>query len=89
MPIAYRTVKELKERTPAVLRAARRGDVIITLRGRPCAILRRFSAEELESVVLRESKPFRARLRRAIEDVRAGRVVPLDDLVEELADAGS
>ena len=40
MAIKYRTMKDLKEKTPAVLKAARRGDVVITRRGKPLAILR-------------------------------------------------
>ena len=67
MAIAYRTVKDLKLNTPAVLRATRRHDVVITLHGKPVAILRRFTPAELEATVLLQSKGLRARLRKALD----------------------
>ena len=81
MAVAYRTVKDLKLHTPAVLRATRRQDVVITLHGKPVAILRRFTPAELEATVLLQSKGLRARLRKALEQVRAGREVSVDQLV--------
>ena len=67
MAVAYRTVKDLKLHTPAVLRATRRQDVVITLHGKPVAILRRFTPAELEATVLLQSKGLRAQLRKALE----------------------
>ena len=81
MAVAYRTVKDLKLNTPAVLRAARRHDVVITLHGKPVAILRRFTPAELEATVLLQSKGLRARLSKALEQVRAGHEVSLEQLV--------
>jgi antitoxin (DNA-binding transcriptional repressor) of toxin-antitoxin stability system len=81
MAVAYRTVKDLKLNTPAVLRATRWHDVVITLHGKPVAILRRFTPAELEATVLLQSKGLRARLHKALEQVRAGREVSLEQLV--------
>ena len=81
MAVEYRTVKDLKLNTPAVLRATRRHDVVITLHGKPVAILRRFTPAELEATVLLQSKGLRARLRKALEQVRSGRAVSLEQLV--------
>jgi len=82
MSIQYRTMKDLKEKTPSVLRAAQRGDVVITLRGEPKALLRQISRDELEGMQLLESKRVRQLLAQAISDVKAGRTVPLDELLE-------
>lgn len=82
MPIQYRTMKDLKEKTPSVLRAAQRGDVVITLRGEPKALLRQISKDELEGMQLLESKRVRQLLAQAVSDVKAGRTVPLDELLE-------
>jgi prevent-host-death family protein len=82
MPIQYRTMKDLKEKTPSVLRAAQRGDVVITLRGEPKALLRQISRDELEGMQLLESKRVRQLLAQAISDVKAGRTVPLEELLE-------
>lgn len=81
MPIQYRTMKDLKEKTPAVLRAAQRGDVVITLRGEPKAVLRRISKDELEGLQLLESKRVRQLLAQAIRDAKAGRSVPFEELL--------
>jgi antitoxin (DNA-binding transcriptional repressor) of toxin-antitoxin stability system len=81
MAMEYRTVKDLKLNTPEVLRATRRHDVVITLHGKPVAILRRFTPAELEATVLLQSKGLRARLRKALEQVRSGREVSLEQLV--------
>lgn len=85
MPMQYRTMKDLKEKTPSVLRAAQRGDVVITLRGEPKALLRRISKEELEGLQLLESKQVRQLLAQAVRDVKAGRTVPFEELIERSA----
>ena len=56
MPVVFRTVKELKDRTPAVLRDAQDADVIITVRGKPQVILRRFTDEALEQILVRSDR---------------------------------
>lgn len=85
MPIQYRTMKDLKEKTPSVLRAAQRAEVVITLRGEPKALLRRISKDELEGLQLLESKRVRQLLAQAVRDVKAGRTVPLEELIERTA----
>ncbi len=80
MPIGYRTMKDLKEKTTAVLKAARKTDIIITLRGEPQAILRRISIDELEGLLLLESKRVRRLLEEAVREVREGRTVSLEKL---------
>lgn len=85
MPIQYRTMKDLKERTPAVLQAARRSDVVITLRGQPQALLRRITREELEILTVLQSRRVRRLLEQALQDVRDGRTVSLDALLERAA----
>ena len=85
MPVQYRTMKELKERTPDVLKAAQRADVIITLRGKPAAVLHRFSEADLEATLFADSKRIKKLLKSALEDVRAGRTVPLESLLAKMA----
>lgn len=80
MPIGYRTMKDLKEKTTSVLKAARKTDIIITLRGEPQAILRRISRDELEGLILLESKRVRRLLEQAVQDIHEGRTVSLEKL---------
>lgn len=87
MPIRYRSMKDLKEKTKAVLGELRRSVVVITNRGKPEAILRPFSQDELLALQLLESKHVRAVLERAVRDAKAGRTVPAAAVIEEAASA--
>jgi hypothetical protein len=87
MAIVFRTAKELKDHLPRVLRAAQKADVVITMRGKPLAILRRYTPEELEGAVLMQSRIVRRRMKQALDEARAGKVVPLDTLLEQLGAA--
>jgi prevent-host-death family protein len=85
MPIRYRTMKDLKEKTKSVLGEVRRSAVVITNRGKPEAILQTFSAEELLALQLLESKEVRTILEKAMQDARAGRTVPAAVVIEQAA----
>jgi hypothetical protein len=84
MALTFRSAKDLKDRLPRVLRDAQKGDVVITMRGTPTAILRRFSAAELEAVVLLQSPAVRRRVKRALAQAQSGKGVDLEVLMEEL-----
>lgn len=89
MPIHYKTMKELKEKTPEVLRTARRTDVIITLHGKPTAVLHRFNGAEVEAMLFAESPRVKKLLKSALDDVRAGRMVPLESVLANLGSGAS
>ena len=47
-------VRELKNRTSALLHSTERGgDIVVTLRGKPCAVIHHLSEDELEGYILR------------------------------------
>ncbi len=79
MAITFRNMKELKEKTNAVVEEAQRDDVVITSRGKPLAFLRRFEEHELEAVVVLQSPRVQDMLSRALKDVQEGRTVLLQD----------
>jgi prevent-host-death family protein len=81
MPIQYKTMTELREKTASVLRAAQRADVVITVRGKPKVMLQRISRDEVEGLQFLESSKGRRLLSRALSDVKAGRTVPLEQLI--------
>lgn len=85
MPIRYRTMKDLKEKTKTVLGEVRRSVVVITNRGKPEAILRPFSEDELLALQLLESKRVGAVLERAVQDAKAGRTVLAAAVIEQAA----
>ena len=85
MPIRYHTMKDLKERTRSVLGDVHRSTVVITNRGKPEAILRPFSADELLALQLLESKRVRKVLEQAVQDAKAGRTVAVATVIEQAA----
>jgi antitoxin (DNA-binding transcriptional repressor) of toxin-antitoxin stability system len=82
MPIQYKTMTELREKTASVLRATQRADVVITVRGKPQVMLQRITSDEVEGLQLLESPKVRRLFNRALRDVRAGRTVPFEQLLE-------
>ena len=82
MPIQYRTMTELREKTASVLRATQRADVVITVRGKPKVMLQRITSDEVEGLQLLESPKVRRLFNRALRDVKAGRTVPFEKLLE-------
>ena len=88
MPIVFRSAKQLKDSLPKVMRDARKADVVITMRGKPTAFLRHFTEHELEGALLMQSPTVRRRMKRALEQIRAGRSLSLDALMEQVAAGG-
>ena len=85
MGITFRNMKELKEKTNAVVEEAQRDDVVITSRGKPLAFLRRFEEDELEAVVVLQSPRVQDMLSRALKDVQEGRTVSLEEYLRPAA----
>jgi len=81
MALQYRTLKDLREKTSAVLQAAQQADVVITVRGEPKVLLQRISRDEVEGLQFLESPKGRRLLSRALSDVKAGRTVALEQLI--------
>ena len=82
MTIQYRKMKDLKERTNKVVAEAQGAPVIITNNGKPCAILHSFSEDHAEALILFQSPQVRTLLGRALDDVEAGRTLPLSQYLE-------
>lgn len=77
---------ELKNQTNRLLRRAIEGEpVIITVRGKPAAALTGLSEGDLEDFVLEHSPKFRRLLAEGQADLRAGRVVPLEEYLSKIA----
>lgn len=75
------SMKELHDETSQVIREAeRRGFVIVTRHGKPVAIIRPFSREELEDFLLLHHPEFRKGLEEAIAEYEAGEIRPLEEI---------
>ncbi len=71
---------ELKNKTKELLRGVMKGDpLIITYRGKPAASILPLTEDDLEDFVIENSPSIKKKIGRADADVKAGRVISLDD----------
>ncbi len=71
---------ELKNKTNELLRDVVKGEpVIITYRGKPAAALTALTEDDLEDFILENSPSIRKKIAKAEEDIRAGKIISLDD----------
>ncbi len=79
------SVRELKANPSAFLRLAGRGEtVVIASRGKPAAVLRPISEEELEDYILENSPRIKRLVAEGDRDRRAGRVTALEKYIARL-----
>ena len=71
---------ELKNKTNEILREVVNGKpVIIIYRGKPAASLTPLTEDDLEDFIIENSPSIRKKIARAEKDIKAGRVISLDD----------
>jgi prevent-host-death family protein len=79
------SVRELKARPSELLRLAAQGEmVVIASRGKPAAVLRAISEEELEDYVLENSARIKRMVAEGDRDRRTGRVTSLERYIARL-----
>lgn len=79
------SVRELKANPSEFLRLAAKGTtVVVTTRGKPTAVLRAITEEELEDYLLENSPRIRRLVAEGERDRRAGRVTPLEKYIARL-----
>lgn len=78
-------VRELKAKPSEFLRLAAQGEtVVIASRGKPTAVLRAISEEDLEDYILENSPRIKRMVAEGERDRRAGRVTPLERYIAQL-----
>jgi prevent-host-death family protein len=71
---------ELKNKANELLREVMKGNpVIITYRGKPAASILPLSEDDLEDFVIENSPSIRKKILKAEADLKAGRVISLDE----------
>jgi len=76
---------DLKNKTNQLLREVMKGDpLIITYRGKPAASMLPLNENDLEDFIIENSPSIRRKIAKAEEDVKAGRVVSLNDYLSSL-----
>jgi prevent-host-death family protein len=72
--------RELNIHTAKVLKQVKKEDLIITVKGKPAALIQTFSEDDLEDYVL--SKLMEKRLKRRPKEHRSEGAVGLDQMIE-------
>ena len=80
-------VRELKNKTSAVLHQTENGeDVIVTSRGKPCAVIHHLSEDDIEDYILVNHLEFKKKLETAYQESVTGESVDLDTMIRETED---
>jgi prevent-host-death family protein len=72
--------RELNINTAKVLKQARKEDLIVTVKGKPAALIQAFSEDDLEDYVL--AKLMEKRLKARAKDDQSKGAVGLDEMIE-------
>ena len=81
----FANVRTLKNQTSEMLRVAAGGnDVIITSHGKPVAVLRKMTEEDMEDYVLSRHPAIRASIEAADRDYRKKGGIPLEQVIRGL-----
>lgn len=72
--------RELNINTAKVLKQARKEDLIVTVKGKPEALIQAFSEDDLEDYIL--AKLMEKRLKQRAKDYRSEGAVSLEDIIE-------
>lgn len=78
--VQFVNLRELKISTSAVIRRSRRGDVVVTLRGRPQAIIHAVSEDDLEEYLAEHSPVFLAKIKQAVREARQGKLYSYEEV---------
>jgi len=77
-------VKELKNKTSSILHYAENGgDVIVTLRGKPYAVVHHLKEDEIEDYILLNHPKFKKKLKDAYKEYLHGKTVDIDQFIKE------
>jgi len=64
----FANVRELKNKTSEILRAAEKEEIVVTSKGKPKAIIKGISEEDFENYLLENSPKFLSALEKAREE---------------------
>ena len=77
-------VRELKNKTSYVLRQAGEGeDIVVTSRGKPCAVIHSLTENEIEDYILINHPVFKKKIKESLEEYNAGETENVDSLIKE------
>lgn len=72
--VQFVNLRELKIQASDVIRRSRRGDVVVTVRGKPRAIIHAVDESDLEAYLMEHSPAFIRKVEEAIAEAREGKL---------------
>ncbi len=81
--VQFVNIRELKSQLSKVIRRSKKGDIVVTSRGKPTAILHSVSEEDLEDYLLAHSEKFQKSLEASYAGYKRKGGVSLDKLIAE------
>ena len=86
--VQFVNIRELKSHISAVIRRSRKGDIVVTSRGKPAAVLHAIGEEDLEDYLLAHSPKFLRSLQASYRDYQRKGGIPLEQLKAEMERKG-
>lgn len=78
--VQFVNMRELKIHASQVVRRSRRGDVVVTLRGKPTAVIHAVDEEDLEAYLMEHSPLFLRKMAQAVREAREGKRYSYDEI---------
>ncbi len=72
--VQFVNMRELKVHASEVIRRSRRGDVVVTLRGRPRAVIHAVDEDDLEAYLMEHSPAFLKKMAEAVREAQEGKL---------------
>ena len=77
-------VRELKNKTSALLHYTENGkDIIVTLRGKPYAVIHHISGDEIEDYILLNHPEYQKKIKKSYEEYQSGKTTNIDKLIKK------
>ena len=73
--VQFVNLRELKIYASDVIRRSRRSDVVVTIRGKPRAVIHALDDDELEAYLMEHSPLFLRKMERAVQEAREGKLL--------------
>ena len=80
----FAAIRDLQIKASVVVKKAEQEPVVITVHGRPKAVLTPISEDELEDFIFANHPSLRKRIERGLRDIRRGKVIAHQDLKAKL-----
>ncbi len=80
----FAAIRDLQIKASAVVKKAQQEPVVITVHGKPKAVLTSVTEDQLEDFLFENSPRLRKRIEEGLKDIKAGRVIAHEDLKKKL-----